>query len=105
MASDTPADATTLLLVGRAKDHLAAMLGIPPGEIEVTAVQAVQWRDAGLGCPKPGVDYLPMPTPGYRISLQAGGATYDYHSDQATRVILCRSGQPSSWMRPERLGS
>jgi hypothetical protein len=91
--SEGPTDATALKMIGLAKAHLATRLGVPLEQIALSSVEPVQWRDAGLGCPKPGVDYLPMPKPGYRISLEVGGTTYEYHADQDNRVIQCRAGQ------------
>ena len=52
-------------------------------------VQPVEWRDASLGCPKPGVDYIQVLTPGYVIKLEAAGSVYEYHTDDAQRVVTC----------------
>jgi hypothetical protein len=89
MASDVPAGGTGGKMAALAKRHLANKLGVTVEQIAVSDLQPVQWRDAGLGCAKPGVDYLPARTPGYRISLEVGGATYEYHADEGSRVILC----------------
>lgn len=89
MVSDAPADGTAGRMTALAKEHLATKLGVTVDQIAVLDVQPVEWRDPGLGCPKPGVDYLPARTPGYRISLEVGGARYEYHADAGRRVILC----------------
>lgn len=89
MIPDIPADATGERMARLARDHLATKLGVLADQIAVVDVQPIQWRDAGLGCAKPGVDYVPARTPGYRISLEVGGARYEYHADQGSRVILC----------------
>jgi hypothetical protein len=93
VASDGPGDATTLKMVGLARQQAATTLGVPMEQLTVASVEPVQWRDASLGCPKPGVDYLPMPTPGYRISFEVGGVMYEYHADRENRVIQCRTSQ------------
>ena len=36
-------------------------------------VRAVDWRDSSLGCPKPGMAYLDVITPGHRVTLRANG--------------------------------
>ena len=94
MASDQPITETARRMLDLAQAHLAAGLNVSLDQITTAHVEAVQWPNAGLGCPKPGVDYLPMPRPGYRISLEVQGTTYEYHADQNNRVIQCRAIQP-----------
>jgi hypothetical protein len=73
---------------------LALRLDLEAGQIEVSAVESRQWPDAGLGCPLPGMDYAQVITPGYRITLEAEGKAYRYHTDTARAFILCREGDP-----------
>lgn len=68
---------------------LAGRLGITPSAITVRQVIEVEWPDASLGCPQPGMMYAQVITPGQRIVLQASGRTYEYHAGQG-HVILCR---------------
>ena len=89
MGSDIPLDATAQKMVARASEHLARTLGATVEQIALVTATPVQWRDAGLGCPRPGVDYIQRETPGYNISLDLGGSVYEYHTDQVNRVILC----------------
>jgi hypothetical protein len=84
-------DASAENLVTLVKQHLAQTLNIPADQITLSEVQPVVWRDAGLGCPKPGVDYIQVETPGYRIVLEAQGQIYNYHTDQSKRFVPCRS--------------
>jgi hypothetical protein len=53
-------------------DTLASDLGIAPDSIEVDTVKAIEWRDSSLGCPKPGVAYLDVVTPGHKVILRVG---------------------------------
>jgi hypothetical protein len=94
MASDQPITEAARRMLDLARAHLAAGLDVAVDQITTANVEAVEWPNAGLGCPKPGVDYLPMPRPGYRISLEVKGTTYEYHADQNNRVIQCRAVQP-----------
>lgn len=71
-----------------ARADLAQRLGLDPDEIAVERVEAVDWPDASLGCPEPGMVYAQVITPGYRITLRHGQRTYVYHAT-ATRAILC----------------
>ena len=67
---------------------LAGRLGIKPTAITVREVIEVEWPDASLGCPQPGMMYAQVITPGQRIVLEANGLTYEYHATQSS-VILC----------------
>ena len=89
MTPFTPPDATTEKMVALVKEHLANRLGIAVDQIVLAEVKPVVWRDAGLGCPKPGVDYIQVETPGYNVLLQAGGTTYNYHTDETKRFVQC----------------
>jgi hypothetical protein len=71
-----------------AKADLAQRLSIAAGEIQVVKAEAVDWPDASMGCPKPGMMYAQVVTPGYQILLSAGGKQYDYRAT-STVAILC----------------
>jgi len=91
VASETPVDATAQRMVALASEHLANRLGATVDQIALLGATPVQWRDASLGCPRPGVDYIQRETPGYNISLELGGNVYEYHTNQVNRVILCQT--------------
>lgn len=73
-----------------ARQELARRTGLNSSEVTVESVESVEWRDSSLGCPQPGGMYAQVLTPGYRIVLQAGGKSYEYHTDAAGRVVLCQ---------------
>lgn len=75
--------------VAAARRDLADRFGVAESQIELAAVEAVEWRDASLGCPEPGRFYAQVITPGYRIVLRAGGEQHEYHSDAGGRVVYC----------------
>jgi hypothetical protein len=75
-------------LLEAAKADLTQRLSIAADQITVVKVEAVQWRDGSLGCPRPGMNYTQAIVPGYQIILSAGGQEYDYHANQE-RVFLC----------------
>lgn len=68
---------------------LAQRLGVATTAITVRSVESVEWPDASLGCPQPGMMYAQVITPGFRIVLEANGKHYEYHSGTGS-VILCR---------------
>jgi hypothetical protein len=81
-----PALEKIILLV---KADLAERLSMDPRYIEVVEVASVTWPDGGLGCGKPGVEYLQVLIPGYKILLMADGRIYTYHSDTLNQIVLC----------------
>ena len=76
-------------LIERAKEDLTQRLSISMTEIILVEVVEVEWSDSSLDCPQPGMEYLQVITPGYRIQLESGGNIYEYHSNRDTYVIYC----------------
>jgi len=68
----------------------AAHLGVNQADLKVEQVEARQWPDASLGCPRPGVLYAQVLTPGFLIVVSGAGKQLEYHSDERGRaVVLC----------------
>ena len=76
----------------------AKRTGLRRADLKVSSAQAVTWPDGSLGCPSPGRSYTQALVPGYRIMIQAGATTLDYHADTRQRLVLCkrRAGAPPS---------
>lgn len=55
----------------------------------VTSAQSVTWNDSSLGCPKPGMMYSQVLTPGLRVLVEAGGKAYDYRFGRGDTPTLC----------------
>ena len=73
-----------------AQKALATRLAIPLAEIRLVSSEPVDWPDTSLGCPKEGMAYAQVITPGFRLVLGAGQATYEYHSDYTGHVVTCK---------------
>ena len=89
----------TTKLVQDVRVDLSGKLDIDVDAIETVSVEEVMWRDSSLGCPLPDMAYLQVITPGFRITLQADGQTYYYHSKDTSNFVLCENPQspaPSS---------
>jgi hypothetical protein len=71
-----------------ARQDLATRLGIPLANVKTVSVNPTVWPDASLGCPKMGMMYAQVETPGYEVELEANGKTYRYNADQQ-RVVHC----------------
>ena len=87
--SSIPTGTAQQKMVDLAVAQLAKETGLDPARITVVEVKAVIWRDASLGCPKPGIDYIQVETPGFNIQLKAGEQVYSYHANETGRVIRC----------------
>lgn len=87
-------------LVKKTGEHLEKKFGIPANQITVFSIQAVTWPDASLGCPKQGISYAQVETPGYLILLEAAGQTYNYHTDSNENVVLCDAQSPGEIFLP-----
>jgi hypothetical protein len=83
-------------LTTRAVTDLSKELGIPAANIKVASSEAVEWPDAGLGCPEPGMSYVQVISPGYRIVLQAGDTLYEYHTGAGDAAPVRHCGESPS---------
>lgn len=62
-------------------------------DIKVISAEAVTWSDGSLGCPTPGMMYTQALVPGFRIVLQAGEQTLNYHSMSRGKPVFCPAGR------------
>ncbi|MGH2562500.1 MAG: hypothetical protein ACRDJH_25860, partial [Thermomicrobiales bacterium] len=72
----------------------ATQLGVDASAVTVTTIEAREWPDASLGCPKPGEFYAQVVTPGYLIVVEAAGEALEYHGDESGNVVLCEEQTP-----------
>jgi hypothetical protein len=77
------------MVVRLAAQSLAAELGMPADQVTVMQVEPRDWPDSSLGCPQPGMSYLQVITPGYRVVLAAGGRQYEYHTNNREHFVRC----------------
>jgi hypothetical protein len=92
----TPPREAQVPVASLAIEALSKELGIPKERITVDSVTAVDWPDGSLGCPKPGMGYLTVITPGHRIALRADGATYAVHEANGRAIVCSQSGKPET---------
>jgi hypothetical protein len=60
---------------------LQQQLGLNAGEVEIVAVEPVEWPDACLGAATAEEVCAQMITPGYRVTLAANEEQYVFHTD------------------------
>jgi hypothetical protein len=68
--------------------HVAAETGMDLEALTVTEMEAQEWPNAGLGCPKPDEMYMQMITPGYLVQVQGGEETFNVHTNADGSVIV-----------------
>jgi hypothetical protein len=69
---------------------LAKQTGLLSNDIQLVSMEATEWNDASLGCPQEGFMYAQVITPGFLIILEGQGQQYEYHTDRAGNVVLCK---------------
>ena len=74
-------------------DTLASELEVPQKRIHVLSVAAVDWPDSSVGCPKAGMSYLTVITPGHKVLLKVEDRTYVVHEAKG-QAFICQ--QPST---------
>jgi hypothetical protein len=73
----------------QARFDLARWFGLSDVAITLVSAEEIEWPDAALGCPQPGMTYAQVMTPGYRLTLQGGGEIYLVHTDLEGHAVLC----------------
>ena len=102
-AVSTPATAVLQDMVEKARLDLAKRLSISDADITLVQASQVDWADLSLGCPKPGMLYGQMVTPGYLVVLRAGSTLYQYHSGPGQNPFFCSSPQAPIQVNPGTL--
>jgi hypothetical protein len=87
-SAQAPASGSQDLLSRMSRD-LQQRLGTPTSTFQVLNVQSVVWDDSSLGCPQPGLAYLPAQTPGVRVVFGHEGKWYQYHGSDRGNFVYC----------------
>jgi hypothetical protein len=70
------------------------LAGMDAGRVQLLSVEELVWSDGSLGCPQPGVMVTQALVPGWRIRVQAGERTLDYHASRRGQWLLCPTALP-----------
>ena len=81
-------DYMDLYLVSRY--DLSEHTGVEAEFIKIKSVEPAEWNDSSLGNPEPGMVYLQVITPGFRLVLEAKGELYTYHTSMNRTVLVNR---------------
>ena len=77
------------VLIEKTQEDLAQRLSVPITQITLDEATEVEWSDSSLDCPQPGMEYLQVITPGYRIVLQVNNQSYEYHTNRDAYFVYC----------------
>ena len=96
--SDTPAapydDTVPSEIETAARKLLADELNVDEGDFRLDGSESVQWSDASLGCPKEGMMYAQVITPGYRLVIHSAGTSHAVHTNSdGSNVVVCGEGR------------
>ncbi len=83
-------------MIEAALDDAANRSTTARADIKMTSAEAVTWPDGSLGCPKPGMMYTQALVAGYRIVLQAGEQTLNYHAMSRGKPVFCPASRVAS---------
>ncbi len=78
-------------VAGTVVEWLARRLRIEPAAVEVVQIAFAEWPDACLGLPAEDEICAMMITPGYAVSLLAGGQRYELRTDLEARRVRIAS--------------
>jgi hypothetical protein len=67
----------------------SAVLGVPREHLSVSRIEAREWRDSSLGCPRPGQFYAQVITPGYLVVVSGAGRQMEVHTDLRGHAMVC----------------
>lgn len=83
------ADPTTELPLAavRAREELAAELGVAVEQVEVVSFTQEEWTDSCLGLGGPAESCLQAITPGWQVLLSVEGQTYEVRTDQTGNSV------------------
>lgn len=96
----TPSNPRLQELIEMAREDLAQRLSIPANQIHLVEFMEVEWSDSSLDCPQPGMSYLQVMTPGYRILLEANAQVHEYHSNKDAYIVYCEDRMPPIIPKP-----
>jgi hypothetical protein len=67
---------------------VAQQTGSSADDVVIRSVEAVDFGDSSLGCPEPGMAYLQVITPGYKVVVELAARSFDVRV-AGKRGIIC----------------
>ncbi|HEY52947.1 MAG TPA: hypothetical protein G4N94_05785 [Caldilineae bacterium] len=89
IATSVPASKAPTAAAQAVQQVAADALNVDPESVTVLKMEEVDWPDASLGCPQPGMMYAQVITPGYKATVEVDGKTYDVHMNANGKGVIC----------------
>jgi hypothetical protein len=89
----SPAAEAQAAAIDAARRDAAQRLNTTPESLQIDVVESRQWPDRSLGCPRSGVLYAQIVTPGYLIIVSSGSRRFEYHADDRGMAVFCQEQQ------------
>jgi hypothetical protein len=91
LTQDSPSSGTPAAGEDSARivEAIASEVGAAPADITVVTMEARDWPDSSLGCPKPGEAYADVITPGFLIIVEIAGEQSEFHTDERGSITRC----------------
>lgn len=67
----------------------------PINQFDIVKVESRDWSSSALGCPKTGMQYMQMITPGYLVNVKANGILHEVHTSHS-HAVICGQSKPDS---------
>jgi hypothetical protein len=90
LPGSSPNNADAQAAIQAAVSAAAGRLSVAPADVHVDQVEAREWGDTSLGCPRPGQMYAQVVTPGFLVIVSAGNKVLEYHSSTRGETVLCQ---------------
>jgi hypothetical protein len=88
LVTSNAVDASANTPTGIAIRTIAEQIGASPEQITIRSEEAVEFSDSSLGCPKSGMSYMQVITPGHKVLAEYGGKIYDVRV-AGSRGLIC----------------
>ena len=73
-----------------ARRFLAGQFAVSQSALIMTTSEKTEWPDSSLGCPEEGQLYAQAIVPGYNVSIEYEGSTYQIHTNSdGSQVVTC----------------
>lgn len=72
-------------------------------DIKLIKSEDVEWSDASLGCPKAGMFYPQVITPGTKVTLESKGQRYYVHTAKSRAIVCEKPGKQSMKVSSKKL--
>ena len=90
-------------LAESAIQDLAKRLAVRSEDITVVQVAQVVWSNSSLGCPKQGMAYADVLSPGFLVVLRSGEQKFEYHAGSDRSLFYCENPVGPSSLNPNSI--